>query len=100
MTSAPRRIDVHQHLIPPFYRDALAAHGIAEAGGRALPGWSPEGALELMELLGTETAILSVSTPGTGILAEPPRGGPPSPRPRSRPPPRSPPPPPPAGARR
>ncbi|MER7184241.1 amidohydrolase family protein [Streptomyces hyaluromycini] len=70
MTSASRRIDVHQHLVPPFYRDALAGHGITEAGGRALPGWSPEAALELMDLLGTETAILSVSTPGTGFLAD------------------------------
>ncbi|MFF4303096.1 amidohydrolase family protein [Streptomyces sp. NPDC001601] len=70
MNSASRRIDVHQHLIPPFYRDALAGHGIAEAGGRALPAWSPEAALEQMDLLGTETAILSVSTPGTGFLAD------------------------------
>ncbi|MFD4599556.1 amidohydrolase family protein [Streptomyces sp. NPDC058464] len=71
MTSASRRIDVHQHLVPPFYRDALAERGITEAGGRALPEWSPEAALELMDLLGTETAILSVSTPGTGFLADP-----------------------------
>ncbi|GHG90405.1 amidohydrolase family protein [Streptomyces lanatus] len=71
MTTAPRRIDVHQHLIPSLYRDALAASGITEAGGRALPDWSPEAALESMDLLGTETAILSVSTPGTGFLTDP-----------------------------
>ncbi|WP_217544914.1 amidohydrolase family protein [Streptomyces sp. GbtcB6] len=71
MTSASRRIDVHQHLVPPFYRDALAGHGITEAGGRSLPEWSPEAALKLMDLLGTETAILSVSTPGTGFLTDP-----------------------------
>ncbi|MEV0170167.1 amidohydrolase family protein [Streptomyces sp. NPDC050803] len=71
MTTAPRRVDVHQHLVPPFYRDLLAKAGIAEAGGRALPDWSPQGALELMDLLGTATAILSVSTPGTGFLTDP-----------------------------
>ncbi|WP_405590441.1 amidohydrolase family protein [Streptomyces sp. NBC_01092] len=71
MTTAPRRIDVHQHLVPSLYRDALAEAGIVEAGGRALPGWSPEAALEAMDLLGTETAILSVSTPGTGFLGDP-----------------------------
>ncbi|MGW0949733.1 amidohydrolase family protein [Streptomyces sp. NPDC002623] len=71
MTTAPRRIDVHQHVIPSFYRDALAKAGIAEAGGRALPDWSPEAALELMDLLRAETAILSVSTPGTGFLTHP-----------------------------
>jgi 6-methylsalicylate decarboxylase len=34
------RIDVHQHVIPDFYRAALRAAGIAEADGRALPGWT------------------------------------------------------------
>ncbi|MGW3647160.1 amidohydrolase family protein [Streptomyces sp. NPDC000878] len=72
MTTAPRRIDVHQHLVPPLYRDALSRAGIAEAGGRALPDWSPEATLDLMDLLGTDTAILSVSTPGTGFLTDPP----------------------------
>ncbi|MFE5814797.1 amidohydrolase family protein [Streptomyces sp. NPDC056479] len=71
MTDAPRRIDVHQHLVPALYRDALARAGIVEAGGRAVPDWSPEAALEAMDLLGTETAILSVSTPGTGFLTDP-----------------------------
>ncbi|MBZ3901899.1 amidohydrolase family protein [Streptomyces griseiscabiei] len=71
MTNTPGRIDVHQHAVPPFYRDLLAKAGIAEAGGRALPDWSPEAALEQMALLGTDTAILSVSTPGTGFLADP-----------------------------
>ncbi|MGW5655241.1 amidohydrolase family protein [Streptomyces humi] len=71
MTSTARRIDVHQHLVPPFYREVLDRHGITEAGGRALPEWSPGAALEVMDLLGTETAILSVSTPGTGFLTDP-----------------------------
>ncbi|WP_431682567.1 amidohydrolase family protein [Kitasatospora sp. KL5] len=71
MTTAPHRIDVHQHTVPSLYRDALARAGIADAGGRALPDWSPESALEVMDLLGTATAILSVSTPGTGFLSDP-----------------------------
>ncbi|MBE8470011.1 amidohydrolase family protein [Streptomyces justiciae] len=71
MAAAPRRIDVHQHLVPAFYRDLLAKQGIAEAGGRALPDWSPGSALEQMDLLGTESAIVSVSTPGTGFLDDP-----------------------------
>jgi predicted TIM-barrel fold metal-dependent hydrolase len=71
MTPSPRRIDVHQHLVPALYREALARAGISDAGGRALPDWSPESALELMDLLGTETAILSVSTPGTAFLTDP-----------------------------
>jgi 6-methylsalicylate decarboxylase len=71
MTGITGRIDVHHHLIPPFYRSLLAKAGIAEAGGRALPDWSPEGALASMDLLGTATAIVSVSTPGTGFLTDP-----------------------------
>ncbi|GAA3837493.1 amidohydrolase family protein [Streptomyces coacervatus] len=71
MTSAPRRVDVHHHVVPPLYRDALAKAGIAEAGGRELPDWSAGAALEVMDLLGTATAIVSVSTPGTGFLTDP-----------------------------
>lgn len=64
------RIDVHQHLIPPTYRALLAAHGIGEAGGRALPEWSPDSALAVMDRAGIATAILSVSTPGTTFLTD------------------------------
>ncbi|MEU6141068.1 amidohydrolase family protein [Streptomyces sp. NPDC047081] len=71
MSAAPHRIDVHQHIVPAFYRDLLAKAGLVEAGGRQLPDWSPESALEQMDLLGTATAIVSVSTPGTGFLADP-----------------------------
>ncbi|WP_329351989.1 amidohydrolase [Streptomyces sp. NBC_01261] len=70
MTLSAQRIDVHQHIVPAFYRDELTKAGIGEAGGRPLPNWSAESALELMDLLGTRTAILSVSTPGAGFLAD------------------------------
>ncbi|GAA3970951.1 amidohydrolase family protein [Actinomadura viridis] len=70
MTTADR-VDVHTHVLPPFYRDALAAAGIGQAGGRALPGWSAAAAIEAMNLLETSTAIVSVSTPGTGFAADP-----------------------------
>lgn len=62
------RIDTHHHLIPPDYRKALQQAGIDEAGGRALPEWSPEGSLQAMADLDVGTAILSVSTPGTTFL--------------------------------
>ena len=65
------RIDTHHHLIPPDYRKALQKAGIDEAGGRALPDWSPEASLQTMAELGIGTAILSVSTPGTTFLPEP-----------------------------
>ncbi|MFF0596155.1 amidohydrolase family protein [Streptomyces antibioticus] len=71
MSPSAQRIDVHQHVVPAFYRAELAKAGIADAGGRALPDWSPESALRLMDLLGIATSIVSVSTPGTGFLTEP-----------------------------
>ena len=40
-----RRIDVHFHVIPQFYRDAVYAAGSGPAIGR-YPEWTPELALE------------------------------------------------------
>ncbi|MGW3401885.1 amidohydrolase family protein [Streptomyces zhihengii] len=71
MSPSVQRIDVHQHVVPDFYRDELGKAGIADAGGRTLPDWNPESALQLMDLLGTATSILSVSTPGTSFLTAP-----------------------------
>jgi len=64
------RIDTHHHMLPPDYRDMLRRAGIDEAGGRALPDWSPEGSLQTMDELRVATAILSVSTPGTTFLPD------------------------------
>lgn len=58
------KIDVHQHVLPPSYVDALNAGGISSAGGIPLPDWSPGAALEMMDRQGIETAILSISSPG------------------------------------
>jgi predicted TIM-barrel fold metal-dependent hydrolase len=65
------RIDTHHHLLPPDYRKALQKAGIDEAGGRALPDWSPDASLQTMAELDISTAILSVSTPGTTFLPGP-----------------------------
>ncbi|MCV7286627.1 amidohydrolase [Mycolicibacterium wolinskyi] len=62
------RIDTHHHMLPADYRKALQKAGIDEAGGRALPDWSPEASLQTMAELDIATAVLSVSTPGTTFL--------------------------------
>ncbi|MBP2472708.1 putative TIM-barrel fold metal-dependent hydrolase [Crossiella equi] len=58
------RIDVHQHLLPARYREALLAAG-ADTHGWPLPEWSVEEALAMMDRRSIATGILSVSTPGT-----------------------------------
>jgi 6-methylsalicylate decarboxylase len=65
------RIDTHHHAVPSFYRDLLRKAGVDEAGGRAVPQWSPEASLAAMSELDVTTAILSVSTPGTTMLPSP-----------------------------
>jgi predicted TIM-barrel fold metal-dependent hydrolase len=57
------RIDVHFHLIPPFYRDAVYEAGTGPAIGR-YPDWSPQLALELMDQYGIEIAMTSLAQPG------------------------------------
>jgi 6-methylsalicylate decarboxylase len=60
-------IDVHFHLIPQFYRDAVYEAGRGPAIGR-YPDWSPQLALELMDANGIALAITSLAQPGVGFL--------------------------------
>lgn len=62
-----RRIDVHQHLVPPEYRQWLASNGIRDAGGRELPEWSAAQALDVMDAHGIATGVVSISTPGVRL---------------------------------
>src|SRR5262250_2932117 len=61
------RIDVHQHIVPSAYASWLRSMGMHDAGGRELPSWSVEEALELMDSHDIATGILSVSTPGVHL---------------------------------
>jgi predicted TIM-barrel fold metal-dependent hydrolase len=69
---APRKmangmIDVHFHLIPQFYRDAVYEAGSGPAIAR-YPDWTPALALELMDKHGIALAIASMAQPGVGFL--------------------------------
>jgi predicted TIM-barrel fold metal-dependent hydrolase len=65
----PRRIDVHSHFLPPFYRTALAEHGHSHPDGMpAIPEWSLERHLDMMSTANVSKSILSVSSPGTHIV--------------------------------
>jgi 6-methylsalicylate decarboxylase len=62
-------IDVHFHLIPQFYRDAVYEAGRGPAIGR-YPDWSPRLALELMDRHGIALAITSIAQPGVAFLPD------------------------------
>lgn len=65
MTSTiDQKIDVHQHMLPTVYTDALAQLGIHGAGGVEFPTWTPELAIEMMDEQHIAAGILSLSAPG------------------------------------
>ncbi len=59
-----RKIDVHHHILPHFYVDALEEMGVEEAGGRAFPPWTPQDSISLMDKYGIKAAVTSISAPG------------------------------------
>ena len=69
--STTHRIDVHQHVVPPFWAEALPNHGGDPSGprsgdpsGTVLPQWSPNSAIDLMDSQEIETGLLSLTAPG------------------------------------
>lgn len=64
VASAGGRIDVHHHLQPPFYVDELSRRNLHQVAGVALPAWTPEQSLALLDEQGMQAAILSLSAPG------------------------------------
>ncbi|KAE8756333.1 MULTISPECIES: amidohydrolase family protein [Paraburkholderia] len=62
-------IDVHAHCLPPAYRKALDAAGLATLdGGYPVPEWTPEKATAVMAENGIDTMMLSVSSPSVSFL--------------------------------
>lgn len=69
--STPHRIDVHKYVVPPFWANALPAHGGDPSSPRSsapsntvLPQWSPENAIDLMDSQEIATGILLLTAPG------------------------------------
>jgi 6-methylsalicylate decarboxylase len=65
--SRRRLIDVHSHIVPPFYlaenRERIAGSRGGEIS-RPWLEWTPQQSLAAMDEHGVETALLSLSTPG------------------------------------
>lgn len=68
--TVPSRIDVHAHLIPDFYRQALTDYDVADNGGIPPPSWSPNAAVGFMDKFGIQTQVVSVSDPGFAFLPD------------------------------
>ncbi len=56
------RIDVHQHVVPPFYAKALSTHG-GDPSGTVVPKWTPNSAIGFMDSQEIATGILSLTAP-------------------------------------
>ncbi|MGW3961764.1 amidohydrolase family protein [Amycolatopsis sp. NPDC005003] len=61
--SRARRIDTHQHVIPPRYAEWLHKKGL-RPGGVDVPSWSESAALKFMDGHDIQTGVLSLSAPG------------------------------------
>jgi 6-methylsalicylate decarboxylase len=67
---ARTRIDVHAHLLPSFYRQALSAYNVETVGGQAIPAWSPTAAVGFMNKFGIQAQVLSLPEPGLAFLSD------------------------------
>jgi len=68
--TVPSRIDVHAHLIPDFYRQAMSDYDVAGDGGIPIPAWSPSAAVNFMDKFGIQTQVVSLSEPGFAFLPD------------------------------
>lgn len=61
-------IDVHAHFVPNLYREALVRHGHEQPDGFPhIPEWSAAEHVAVMDRLGIETSMLSISSPGVAL---------------------------------
>ncbi|MEC0234174.1 amidohydrolase family protein [Paenibacillus kribbensis] len=56
--------DIHHHFIPEVYRKALQKWGVKTSGGASIKNWKIQDSIELMNRLGIQTALGSISEPG------------------------------------
>jgi 6-methylsalicylate decarboxylase len=62
---APRRVDVHHHILPPDYVKAVGDAAIGAPNNRPTgPSWSIADSIETMDKFGIQTAFTSISSPG------------------------------------
>jgi 6-methylsalicylate decarboxylase len=64
-TAAPFRIDVHHHLSPPAFIEAVVK---AKLANKPMTDWTPARAIEDMDKAGVAVSMTSITTPALGFL--------------------------------
>ncbi len=64
MSPTAKRIDVHHHVLPEFYKEVQRSVGITGSAYRGFPEWSPQSSLAIMDRHDIGAAILSFTSPG------------------------------------
>jgi predicted TIM-barrel fold metal-dependent hydrolase len=60
------KIDTHAHVVPPGWRKYCEEHGFGKPDGMpAIPPWTAEAHIAMMDKLGITKSILSITSPGT-----------------------------------
>ncbi len=62
-TLASAQIDIHCHMIPDSYLEAIKAHGMELDEGFPIPEWEAEGHLKFMDEAGIRTAVVTMPAP-------------------------------------
>lgn len=60
-----KMIDIHHHIIPDVYREALKSIGVTTAGGYTIKQWEPKDSIEMMDKLEIDIGCTSISEPAT-----------------------------------
>ncbi|MCI2954803.1 amidohydrolase [Staphylococcus caprae] len=58
-------IDIHHHIIPKIYKDALKKIGVTTAGGYPIKDWEPQDSIQMMDALNIQVGVTSISEPAT-----------------------------------
>ena len=57
------QIDIHSHMIPASYQEAVKAHGMEMDEGFPIPGWDVAAHLKFMDDAGIRTSVLTMPAP-------------------------------------
>lgn len=61
--SALAQVDLHSHMIPDSYMEALKMHGMEMDEGFPIPAWSADAHLQFMDEAGIKTSVLTMPAP-------------------------------------